>query len=105
MDTLSFKSSWGGTCLVVQWFRLQASNAEGTGLIPYWGTNIPHATWYSQKKGWETCFFFFFSGWSLAWLKFEISITKEEGENRELEGSIWVFATITTMKITSKRIL
>lgn len=30
----------------------------------------------------------FFSGWSLAQLKFEISITKEEGEIRELEGSM-----------------
>ena len=50
MNTPSCKRDWGGTCLVVQWFRLQASDAEGTGLIPDWGTNIPHATWYSQKK-------------------------------------------------------
>ena len=29
--------------LVVQWLRLHASNAGGMGLIPVWGTKIPHA--------------------------------------------------------------
>ena len=31
-----------GTCLVVQWLRVWACNAVGTGLIPGWGTKIPH---------------------------------------------------------------
>ena len=35
--------------LAVQWLRLHASNAGGTGLIPGWVTKIPHATWHSQK--------------------------------------------------------
>ena len=73
---------------MVQWFRLQASDAEGTGLIPDWGTNVPHATWNSQKKKKKAEECSFFSGWSLAQLKFEIFITKEEGEIRELEGSM-----------------
>ena len=38
------------TSLVVQWLRLHASNAGGTGLIPVWGTKVPHAVWHSQKK-------------------------------------------------------
>ena len=33
-----------GASLVVQWVRLHASTTEGTGLIPGWGTKIPHAT-------------------------------------------------------------
>ena len=39
-----------GISLVVQWLRLHASSAGGTGLIPVQGTKIPHATWYSQNK-------------------------------------------------------
>lgn len=31
-----------GTFLVVQWLRLWTSNTGGTGLIPGWGTKIPH---------------------------------------------------------------
>ena len=38
-----------GTSLAVQWLRLCTSNAGGAGLIPGWGTKIPHATWYGQK--------------------------------------------------------
>ena len=34
---------------MVQWLKLQASNAEGTGSIPGQGTKIPHATWHGQK--------------------------------------------------------
>ena len=30
------------------WLRLGASNAKGTGLIPDWGTKVPHAL--QQKK-------------------------------------------------------
>ena len=32
-----------GTSLVVQWLRLFTSTAGVTGLVPGWGTNIPHA--------------------------------------------------------------
>ena len=38
-----------GTSLVVQWLRLRASTAGGTGLILGWGTKIPHAERCSQK--------------------------------------------------------
>ena len=38
-----------GTSLVIQWFRLHASNAGGVGSIPGWGTNIPHAVEHGQK--------------------------------------------------------
>ena len=31
------------TSLAVQWLRLHASNAGVQGLIPGWGTRIPHA--------------------------------------------------------------
>ena len=33
-----------GTSLVVQWLRLHASTAGGTGSIFGWRTRIPHAT-------------------------------------------------------------
>ena len=36
--------------LAVQWLRLRTSNVGGFGSIPGWGTKIPHAIWYSQKK-------------------------------------------------------
>ena len=39
-----------GTSLAVQWLRLCASDTGGVGLIPGWGTKIPHATWSSQIK-------------------------------------------------------
>ena len=39
-----------GISLVVQWLRLCASNAGGAGLIPGWGTKIPHAVQCSQKE-------------------------------------------------------
>ena len=38
-----------GTSLVVQWLELQASTAEGTGLIPGRGSKIPQAARCSQK--------------------------------------------------------
>ena len=34
-----------GTSLVVQWLKLQVGSM---GLIPGWGTGIPHAVWYGQ---------------------------------------------------------
>ena len=39
-----------GTPLAVQWLRFCASTAEGAGLIPSWGTKIPHAVHHSQKR-------------------------------------------------------
>ena len=39
-----------GTCLVVQWLRVHAPNAEGMTSIPGWGTKILHAKWYGLKK-------------------------------------------------------
>ena len=38
------------TSLVVQWLRLCASTAGDVGLIPGWGTKIPHAIGHSQKN-------------------------------------------------------
>ena len=37
------------TSLAVQWLRLHAANAGGVGLIPGWGTKIPHAALCGQK--------------------------------------------------------
>ena len=39
-----------GTSLVVQWLRFYAPNTGGMGLIPGWGSKIPHASCHSQKK-------------------------------------------------------
>ena len=39
----SIKNMYSENFLVVQWLRLHASNAGGIGLIPVWGTKIPHA--------------------------------------------------------------
>ena len=39
-----------GNSLAVQWLGLRAFTSEGLGSIPGWGTNIPEAVWYSQKK-------------------------------------------------------
>ena len=47
---LYLKGLDGGTSLVVQWVRLCTPNAGGRGLIPGWGTKIPHAAWSGQKK-------------------------------------------------------
>ena len=38
------KSGSKGTSLEVQWLRLCASNAGGTGSIPSQGTKVPHVT-------------------------------------------------------------
>ena len=45
------------TFLVVQWLGLCAftvSTAGGMGLIPGWGTKIPHATCFGQKTKQKT---------------------------------------------------
>ena len=39
-----------GSSLAVQWLRLHASTARGTGSIPSWGIKILHAAWRGQKK-------------------------------------------------------
>ena len=44
------RKSIAGTSLVVQWLRLQASTAGGTGSIPGQGTKITHAAGCDQKK-------------------------------------------------------
>ena len=41
---------FSGTSLAAQWLRLRSLNAGGAGLIPGWGTNIPHAAWSGKKK-------------------------------------------------------
>ena len=38
-----------GNSLLAQWLRHFASNAEGRGSVPGWGTNILHAMWHGQK--------------------------------------------------------
>ena len=38
-----------GTSLVVQWLKLCISTAGVIGLLPSWGTQIPHATPSGQK--------------------------------------------------------
>ena len=35
--------------LVAQWLGLCASTAQGMGLIPGWGTKIPHVPWHGQN--------------------------------------------------------
>ena len=35
---------------MVQWLRLYTSGAEGMGLIPNWGSKIPHAVQWQKKK-------------------------------------------------------
>ena len=39
-----------GTSLAVQWLRLCASTARGTGFIPGWETKIPHASGTKVKQ-------------------------------------------------------
>ena len=42
---------------VVQWLRLQVSNAGGLGLILGRRTKIPHAVWHSEEMHLITDFF------------------------------------------------
>ena len=39
-----------GTSLVVEWLRCHTSTAGGMGLIPSWGTKIPHVVQSGQKR-------------------------------------------------------
>ena len=45
----NFKKQKIGTSLAVQWLKLHASTAGGTGSIPGQGTVIPNATWQPKK--------------------------------------------------------
>ena len=51
MSLLKFKKQQAETSLAVQWLRLCASRAGGTGLIPGQGTKIQRAAQCSQKTG------------------------------------------------------
>ena len=42
-EEVRHKLGIGRTSLAVQWFKLCTSTARGMGLIPGWGTKIPHA--------------------------------------------------------------
>ena len=46
----TYKITIQGTSLAVQWLRLSASTVLDSGLIPGWGTKIPHAARCSQKN-------------------------------------------------------
>ena len=39
-----------GTSLAVRWLRLPVSTAAGMGLIPGWGTKVPHAARPKKKR-------------------------------------------------------
>ena len=47
---LVIQKEWMGNSLGIQWLRLHAPSAGGTGLIPDQGTKIPHAAQRGQKK-------------------------------------------------------
>ena len=49
LETLLFKTS-NQTSPLVQWLRLNTSNAEDIGLIPSGETKVPHAEWQKKKK-------------------------------------------------------
>ena len=51
--SISIFKSLRGTFLVVQWLRFQVSTAGDAGLIPSWGTKIPHASHHSQLRAKE----------------------------------------------------
>ena len=43
------KKSDIGTSVAVHWLRLHVPSAGDTGLIPGWGTKIPHSAWPKDK--------------------------------------------------------
>ena len=47
------KITWKGTSLAVQWLRLHASTAGGTGRILGWGSSACPTVWPKKKKGQE----------------------------------------------------
>ena len=47
---IHFKNTEIHNSLVVHRLGLCALTAKGPGLIPGWGTTIPHVTWRNQKK-------------------------------------------------------
>lgn len=38
------------TSLAFQWLRPCASSVGDVGSVPGWGTEIPHAAWYGERK-------------------------------------------------------
>ena len=48
--TASIENNQWGNSPVAQWLELPILTAKGLGLIPGWGTKIPHAVWCGQKK-------------------------------------------------------
>ena len=47
---VGIKTERSGTSLVIQWLRLQTSNARVMGSIPDWGSKIPHAMRHRQTN-------------------------------------------------------
>ena len=59
-----------GTSLVVQGLKFHTANVGGKGLLPGWGTKIPHAVWHGQKVNYlfiyfRLCWVFIAAGFSL----------------------------------------
>ena len=50
MARVTFPKANLGASLAVQWLRRHASIAGGAGLIPGWGTKIPHAAWPKNRR-------------------------------------------------------
>ena len=50
MDQKSFKKCIPFGTSLVQWLRLPAPSAGGTGSVPGWGAKILHAAHCGQKK-------------------------------------------------------
>ena len=52
---------WGRNSLAFQWLGLGTLTVQGLGSIPGWGTKIPQAQWFDQKKeDGEYCSMFIF---------------------------------------------
>ena len=49
-STQKIKNTGIGTSLVVQWLRLRAPTAGGTGSMPGWGTKVSHVVRPKQNK-------------------------------------------------------
>ena len=60
-----------GASLVVQWLRLEASNAGGMGSIPAQGTKILHATQHGQKINKDTE--------RMQWIEFDVGCVEFNG--------------------------
>ena len=92
--------------LAVQWCRLCAPNAGGSGLIPSWETKILHAAWRSKKKKtkkntqwlpshplpspWQPPFSFLF-----LWI-WQVSVPRTNGSKQQLSLCVWL-ASLSVM--------